>query len=285
VSEFGGDAEFWTKVPSVLSLFQGVVPSAAARVLVEARTTSGPQPMILTQDFGQGKVVAIFSDSLWKWQLSTDALKNNPYPRFWHQLLSWLSPKAEKIEGKDWGVFLDREECFLGESIEVTARWVGDNKPPAGTVVKAEITYPDKRKIPFVMASQMDQALAGKVVPAYSVKFKGEKAGMYSVVVTSETGGKRLESDVAFISVKPFSPESIPRPPDFETLKAIAANSGGAYFESAADLDRTLASFTPKKLEQSISEYKTYWQHWSILGILIALLAIEWVIRKFRNLT
>ena len=282
---FGGDAEFWDKVPSVLSVFQGVIPSAAARVLVEARSAGGPQPLILTQDFGQGKVVAVFSDSLWKWQLSADALKNNPYPRFWHQLISWLSPKADEMDGKEWDIFLDREECFLGEEIEVTARWIGADKPPEGTVVNAEITFPDKRKIPFAMVSQTDQVLAGKTVPSYSVKFKGETAGMYAVAAASEASGRRIESEGAFFSVKPFSPESIPRPLDQETLKAITVNSGGAYFEKVADLDRTLAALTPKKLEQDISEYKTYWQHWAILGILIALIAFEWIIRKFRNLT
>ena len=282
---FGGDAEFWTKVSPVLSLFHGVVPSAAARVLIEAQTTSGPQPMILAQDYGQGKVVAVFSDSLWKWQLSADALKNNPYPRFWHQLLSWLSPKADEIDGKEWDIFLDREECFLGEEIEISARWAGADKPPAGTAVNAEITFPDKRKIPFSLTAQAAQALAGKTVPTYSVKFKGEAPGMYSVVAVSGNGPQRLESDGAFFSVKPFSPESIPRPPSFETLKAITANSEGAYFESAADLDRALAAFQPKKLDQDISEYKTYWQLWVILGILIGLIAIEWIMRKFRNLT
>lgn len=282
---FGGDPEFWSKVPAVLSLYQGVIPSAAARVLVEARTQAGAQPMILAQDFGQGKVVAIFSDSLWKWQLNADALKTNPYPRFWHQLLSWLSPKAEKSEGREWSVFLDREECFMGEEIEVSARWIGDDKPPAGTVVHAEITFPDKRKVPFSMKSQAEEALDGKAMPTYSVTFKGSDAGMYSVIATSETSGRRLESENAFFSIKPFSPESIPRPPDVETLKAITVNSGGTYFESAAVLDRTLSSLTPKKLEQAISEYKTYWQHWLIIGILLALLAAEWIIRKIRNLT
>ncbi len=241
--------------------------------------------MILTQDFGQGKVVAIFSDSLWKWQLSADALKNNPYPRFWHQLLSWLSPKADKIEGKSWDVFLDRETCFLNEEIEVTARWIGEGTPEAGTSVNAEVVLPDKRKVPFVMASQTDQMLAGKVVSAFSVKVKGEVAGMYSVSVTSGEGSHRLESELAFFSVKPYSPESIPRPPDATTLKAITANSEGAYFELSGDLDRVLSSITPKKLEQSVSEFKTYWQHWLMLTFLITLIAVEWIIRKFRNLT
>jgi hypothetical protein len=282
---FAGDAAFWEKVPPVLSIFPGVVPSPAARVLVEGKTANGMQPMILAQDFGQGKVVAIFSDSLWKWQLSPDALKNNPYPRFWYQLISWLSPKAEKIEGKDWDVFVDREQCFLGESVEITARWTGAEKPPAGMVVKAEIALPDKRKIPFTMASQLEQVLEGKTVPTYSVKFKGETAGMFVVLAASEAGGRRLESDAISFAIKPFTPESIPRPPALETLKAITANSGGTFFESVDEMDRALATLQPKKLEQEISEYKSLWQHWAIISGLVALIALEWIIRKLRNLT
>ena len=282
---FGGDAEFWQKIPAVLSIFQGVEPSAAARVLVEVRSDSGPQPMILAQDFGQGKVVALFSDSLWKWQLSADALKTNPYPRFWHQLLSWLSPKADQIEGRSWEVFLDRETCFLNEEIEVTARWVGEGVPPEGAVVKAEITFPDKRVVPFAVTAREDQMLEGKAVPTFSVKVKGETAGMYAVAAVSESGGQRLESESAFFAVKPYSPESIPRPVEVSVLRAIAANSGGAYFDSAEELDRALLSVTPKRIEQSVFEYKTYWQHWAILGILITLIALEWILRKFQNLT
>jgi hypothetical protein len=262
-----------------------VIPSPAARVLVEAKTAEGMQPMILVQDFGQGKVVAIFSDSIWKWQLSPDALKNKPYSRFWNQLVSWLSPKLEKTEGQAWDVFMDRDQCFLGEEVEITARWTGTEKPPEGAVVKAEITMPDKRKIPFSMTSQMNQVVDGKSAPVFSVKFKGELAGMYSVLAASDTGGARLESDMVSFSVKPFTPESVPRPAAVEIVKAVTVNSGGLFFETAEELDRTLAALQPKKLEQEISEFKSLWQHWAIISCLIALISIEWIIRKLRNLT
>jgi hypothetical protein len=135
------------------------------------------------------------------------------------------------------------------------------------------------------MDSSMDQAVAGKVVPAYTVKFKGEEPGMYAVLAASEVSGRRVESEVAYFSVKPYSPESRPRPPDLETIRAITVNSEGAFYETAAELDRALAAILPKQLEQEISEYKTYWQRWAILGMLIVLLAVEWMLRKFRNLT
>lgn len=281
---FAGESAFWEKVPPILSVFAGGKPTPAARVLVEARTPEGAEPVIVVQDFGQGKVAAILTDSLWKWQLSPEALKTKPFPRFWGQLLSWMSPKEEKLEGKDWDVFVDREQCFLNEEVEITARWTAAVPPPAGMVVNAEITAPDKRKIPFVMTKQVDQVSGGKTVSAYSVKFKGDTAGMFSAVAVSEPGGRRTESDPVSFTVKPFTPESMPRPTDAETLKAISANSGGQYFETLEELDKVLSGIEPKKLEQEISEYRSLWQHWASIGCLIALVAIEWIFRKLRNM-
>ena len=106
---FAGDAALWEKIPPVLSVFPDVVPAPAARVLVAAKTAEGAYPLILSQEYGQGKVVAIFTDSLWKWQLSPEDIKNRPYQRFWDQLISWLSPKNEKTTEKELEAFVDKE--------------------------------------------------------------------------------------------------------------------------------------------------------------------------------
>ena len=139
--------------------------------------------------------------------------------------------------------------------------------------------------MPFSMASQSASALAGKMVPSYSVKFKGETPGMYAVTAFSSTQGRRIESESAYFSVKPYSPESRPRPPDVETVKAITANSNGTFFKSADDLNRALISLQPKQLKQEVSKYKTFWQSWIILSMLILSIVLEWIIRKIRNLT
>ena len=152
-------------------------------------------------------------------------------------------------------------------------------------MANAEITLPDKRKIPYSMTSQMEQVSDGKRAPAFSVRFKGETAGMFSVQAVSDAGNRRLDSDAVSFSVKPFTPESVPRPPALDTLKAITANSNGTFFESVDDLDRALAALQPKKLEQEISEYRSLWQHWAVISCLIALISAEWIIRKLRNLT
>lgn len=281
---FAGDTTLWDKIPPILSVFPNVVPSPAARVLVTAKMPGGDQPLILAQDFGQGKVVAIFTDSLWKWHLSPDALKNKPYPRFWDQLIAWMTPKEEKKAGRTLEVFLDNEQCFLGEEIGVTARWTGTAEPPAGLAVNAEITAPDKRKIPFAMTRDLDQVSGGKSVPTFNYKFKGELAGLYSVQVAAEPGGTRMESDPLSFTVKPFTPESVPRPADVKVLKALSENSGGTFFDTVEALDKALSSLNVKKIEQTISEYRSLWQHWLIISCLAALVSLEWIIRKLRNM-
>jgi hypothetical protein len=281
---FSGEAAFWGRVPPVLSMFPGAVPTPAARVLVEAGPPDKGQPVILTQDFGQGKVVAILTDSLWKWQLSPEASKTKPYPRFWNQLLSWLSPKESKVGGREWEVLIDREQCFLGEDVEITAKWIGAQRPPTGAVVNAEITMPDKRKLPFAMIGQGDQASGANGPPLFGFTFKGENAGMFTVVAAAETGGKRSESAPVSFTVKPFTPESLPRPADSAVLKAISMNSGGVFFSSAEELDRALAVLQPRKLEQEISLFRSLWQHWVVIGCLLLVLGVEWLARKLRNM-
>lgn len=281
---FAGDPKLWEKIPPVLSVFPKAEPTPGARILVTAKTPNGDEPMILTQDFGQGKVVAIFSDSLWKWQLSPDALKDKPYQRFWDQIISWLAPKEEKKDGKDLELFIDREQCFIGEEVEITARWAGATPPPDKLEVKAEVVAPDKRKIPFSMTRQIDQVSGGKTMQAFSFKFKGDTSGMFSVRAAAEPGGRRTESDALSFSIKPFTPESVPRAMDSEVLKAISANSSGVYFESVDELDKTLSALKVKKIEQEIFEYHSWWQHWLTISCLIALISIEWIFRKLRNM-
>jgi hypothetical protein len=253
-------------------------------MLVTAKTPQGAMPMILTQQYGQGKVVAIFTDSLWKWQLSPDAIKNKPYQRFWDQLISWLSPKEEKGMGKEVEVFVDRESIFLGEDVELSARAGSNSEIPENAVVNVEITSPDKRKMPFAMTKQAVPTTGGKALASYSCKFKGEQPGLYTAVAVATDAGKRMESDPVAFSVKPFTPESVPRPANTEVVKAISANSGGKCFEDVGPLNDELSKLNVKEIRQETSEDRSLWQYGLVIGCLIALLTAEWMIRKWRNM-
>jgi len=280
---FAGDPNLWDVVPPVLSAFPGVVLSAGAQALVTAETPAGPQPVIVVQRYGQGKVVAVFTDSLWKWQLSPTAYENRPYRRFWDQLISWLSPKEEETEQRAVDLFADREQLFLGEEITISARTTRERSGDDVTM-NCEITTPDRRTVPFSMRSQSVTTPSGKSFPGFVLEFSAERPGLYAAKAVATMAGKREESYPISFFVKPFTPESLPRPANAEILRTIAARSGGKYFESVEALDAELSSLQSSGSEETSAEYTSLWQHWLMITCLMALLSIGWSLRKSRNM-
>lgn len=280
---FAGDAALWQNIPPVLSVFTGFTLSPAAETLVTAETAQGPQPVVVTQRFGQGKVTAILTDSLWRWQLGPEAGKAKPYERFWKQLISWLLPKEEALDKMRLEIFSDRDQLFLGEVVELHARLGSENAPKADTL-EARITLPDKREIPYRMAPQIVTLPSGKTFPGYGLPFTAEEAGLHKVVAVAKVKGQMVTSEPFSFFVKPYSPETVPRPARIEVLQAISQASGGLFFESIDALNTGLSTLKLHATEEKSAEYRTLWREWPVVAGLMVMLATSWGMRKFRNM-
>lgn len=281
---FAGDPSLWEAIPPVLSIFPQAALSPGALALVSASTEQGLQPIVVVQLYGQGKVVAILTDSMWKWVLTPDENKSKPYQRFWDQLLVWLSPSEKEIAPEQLDMFADREQLFLGEEVELSAIFGGrKEKQEEGVSVTCEISTPDKRVIPFPMDKQY-VVTSGKSFPGFAVKFPAQLPGLHMAKAVSEIDGKKIMSDPVSFFVKPFTPESAPRPSNFDVLKALASNSSGRYFDSIEDLNEGLCSLQFANKEEETVKYTSLWQNWQIIACLLAFLSVEWGIRKWRNM-
>ena len=281
---FAGDPELWEIIPPVLSVFPFSELTPGARSLVEVETPDGPQPIIVTLRYGQGKVAAVFTDSLWKWQLSPNAGESQFYRRFWDQFIAWLAPEEEALEDKVLDIFVNREQLFLGEAVEITARGSRADALDETVPVRCMLTGPDQRTVPFSMSSRFVPTASGKSVACRAFTFKAEQPGLHVALATVEMGGRSVQSDPVSFFVKPFTPESVPRPANTEVLQAIAASSGGRYCNTAEALDATINALDFSGVEEEITEYRSLWQCWLILGCLVALLTVEWVLRKAANI-
>ncbi len=280
---FAGDAALWKVVPPVLSLFEGFTLSAGAESLVTATTPGGDQPVVVTQRFGQGKVTAILTDSLWRWQLGPEAGTARPYERFWTQLISWLLPREELLEGMRLELFADREQLSLGETIELHARF-GDENAPKTDSVEARITLPDKREVPYRMAPQQVSLPSGKTFPGFGVAFTATQPGPYKVIGTAKIKSDTYTSEPFGFFVKPYSPETVPRPAKTEVLQAVSLSSGGRFFESVDALNEALSNLQIRASEEKLANYKTLWREWPLVTGLMALLTGSWILRKRQNL-
>ena len=281
---FAGDAELWSMVPPILSVFPGPSLSPTAQALVMADTPRGRLPVVVSHRVGQGKVAVLLTDSLWKWQLSPKANVTKPYQRFWTQLLSWLLPKEEDVDDDAIEIFADREQLFLGEEIEITARMGGEEDGRDKAAVQTAVTFPDERRVSFDMTAQWVSTPSGKSFPGHILRYKADEPGLHVVVAESETGGKARRSNPLSFYVKPYSPETIPRPINDQVLRTIAGTSGGQFYETLEDLNLGLSALRPRAMEEATAEFRTLWRTWPVLLVLLALFIASWTTRKARGM-
>lgn len=278
---FAGDPELWETIPPVLSIFQGVEPLPAAQVLVEANTAGGMQPVVVSHRYGQGKVAAIFTDSLWRWQLSPEGAATKPYSRFWGQLISWMLPKEDDLEEGRVDLSADRDRLFLGEVVELSSR-VADESEQG--IMRSIVTLPDGSDVPLAMNPRQTTTASGQSSEGYGLSFTAEQSGLHKVMATWTSGGQTRKSDPISFFVKAFSPEKVPQPINQTVLKAIASGSGGRYFTSLDELDEALSGLTMEAVEEQTAEFHTLWRNPVTISILMILLSASWVVRKTRNM-
>jgi uncharacterized membrane protein len=280
---FAGDTELWETIPPVLSVFSGSTLSPAAQVLVNVDAPEGALPVVATQRYGQGKVTVILTDSLWRWQLGPEASKTAPYQRFWTQLISWLLPQEEDVEEDQLDLFTDRDQLYLGDELDLHARIGGQDASPADGI-ECVITMPDGREIPYRMKPSQVVTPSGKTFAGFALPFKAEAPGLHKAVATAMINGVTKKSDPLTLYVRPFSPETMPRPINADVLQTIAKASEGAWHETIQDLNKALSALEPAAIEEETAEFQTLWRNWPTIIALMTLLGLTWALRKLRNM-
>jgi len=280
---FAGDAEFWEIIPPVLSVFAGTELSPAAQGLVTVETPQGSQPIVATQRYGQGKVTAILTDSLWRWQLGPEASKNQPYQRFWTQLIAWMLPQEEDLNETNVEIFAERNQVFMGEEMDIHAR-IADTIPAPTEGIECRVTLPDGREIPYRMAPSQVTTASGNTFAGFELPFTAETAGLHKAVASVEVNGSLEVSEPFSFFVRPYSPETMPRPVKVEVLQSIAEASSGQFFETLEELNDGLSTLELSAIEEESAMFNTLWRNWLMVVVLIGLMTASWGLRKFRNM-
>ena len=275
---FANSPDVPEELPPVLTVFGGAVPSAAALTLVEAETEAGVEPLLLSQVHGQGKVLAILTDSLWRWAMQPSADK--PFAFFWRQVIEWMSPSAGDTGQVALELFTDAAMIAAGESVMLQARLIEPaDAPPRTWKLACNVRAPSGRTIPLTFAPRLIPGPGGREVQGYAAEFVPEEAGNWKAVASTEVDGRTVESAPCFFSVRAVSQELAERPANVRVLRALAGGSGGRYAEPET-LDAILRGLHVVEKQERRLEYQSLWQNRWLLACLIALLAIEWVSRK-----
>jgi uncharacterized membrane protein len=238
-----------------------------ATVLAE---TADRHPLLIASDFGRGRVLAFAGDSTWRWWMGGFEAAHK---RFWRQVVLWLARKDQSTDNSVW-VNLDERRFSPGARIEFTAGARDEHgEPIADATYEVEVLRPDGSKGSPRMRHAPSE-MAGTYPDA-------QLPGDYTLIVKASRGGAPLGSAQARFLVYDQDLELDNPAADRGMMESLAAMTGGKTI--AADQLGALFASIHKELEQLEVETmvkRTLWDTWPFFLLLIALLGVEWWLRK-----
>jgi len=269
--------------PALLTCNVPEAATPAAEVLMNANVHGTAVPLIVARRFGQGRVITVLTDTIWRWRLAARGweAEHSPYDTFWTQLMDWLIPKERGKQENEMNLFTERPVYLAGERPEVRAilRASGSAQP---AVLPLQVRTPDGKTFDYQMKSAMLQTSAGERVPGYRVEVEPTEPGIYSASSKTTVAGVAVEGETHFV-VKPPATEITGKPIDRELLAGLAEKSGGHFYPIdrwdgwRADLHYPEQHFSRVRLVD-------LWNQPVVLGLFMAMLAMDWTLRKIWNL-
>lgn len=256
--------------------------------------------LLATMNVGLGKVLYLSGDATWRWRQVNG---QNLHERFWGQVIRWVVGGDLPAGGQYVRFGSDKPRYVGGESAIVTAK-VLDKKfaPLKGQQIKVVART----------AGATGGAAAQNKVEAEMVEV-ADAPGMYRAVVGNLPNGqvelslvgpeveqlllndpKATQKTLAIDVQKGLNLEQRNVNPDRNTLAAVAEAGGGVMLDSPyADVlaeqipELNYQTTSAEQIGLFTSDATDKWArrtHWAFLGLFVALVSAEWIIRKVGGL-
>ena len=248
-------------------------PKPAATVLLNARVGPRSVPVVAFQPFGNGKVLAIASNTLWKWATGREELRV-AYGLLWRQALRNLAGKAQG--GQNLGVKWDRAFYRPGEQATATINVLG--LPSAeGLRFTASLAWTNQAT-PITVEPVVGQP------GAFTASLRFRRRGDYGFRLVAYRGERVLESYEKAFAVGPLAGEGSRLELNEAFLKQLANPGGGAYLreDQAGKLLEQVSAVVAQKSIRTESSLAEAGPYFALAFVLV--LAMEWTMRRRMNL-
>jgi uncharacterized membrane protein len=286
-SDIQSNQRLWSGFP-VLRRGNLTLPAEEGAVLVSSKAEGefNGAPLIAVRRFGEGRVLSILTDDLWRLNYGMVAAeKNNQlYLRLVAQMIRWLSgdpatsqvqilPEAEPVKDSSYVIRIQVRDFSF--------------EPAAGAQVRLML------RDPYGMTHQVP-AVFKPETGEFEARFRPRGRGSYRAEVLASSGGKPLGHSIRTVTVGSGAggAEWADVSPHWERLQAISKKTGGIFLpvnaaqnEKIAFGDRVLTALKGK-VPPVLVEVRDI-RLWSIpwIGIfLIILPAAEWTMRRLWGL-
>jgi uncharacterized membrane protein len=269
----------WQEMPPLRGYNRSPRPKPEAVTLgVTGDGQSSRLPLMATMQYGEGRTLAFLSDQLWRWNFAMVGAQggNHHYLNMVHQMVRWLvkEPSLRPVQ-----LFSDKEIYQLGETVGLRISVLDHDFTPASDAV-----------LNLVVRDPQGQSTRLNTLPTgepgeFQATLTAEQLGASRVEVDARLADRHLGQDVVIYEVTGSTAESLHGAPDHETLRQLAAASGGRFFLASdvqADFGAVLRDILKRDLQYKIVEERAmHVRHTpSAFLVLVALFAIEWFVRR-----
>jgi uncharacterized membrane protein len=272
--------------PALLTCNVADTNNPTAEVLMETTVDGQRHPLVVSTRFGQGRVVAVLTDTIWRWRLAAKgwSSERSPYDTFWAQAMDWLIPKEQQRQNNNTiELFTERSNYLLGERPEVRAIVrLQDEKAKQPASLPLEVRTPDEKVFNYTLQPAALQTQGGRQVQGYRVEVDPNVAGVFRTKTSIAVGGVPIEGETRFVVTRPVT-EITGKPIDRELLKTLAEANHGKFY-AIENWNDWLADLHVEEQHFSRVLLSDLWNHPLVLGFLMTMLAIDWIARKRWNL-
>lgn len=277
-----GNLSLFEQLPPLLVSETTWTPTPDAQVLATASrpATTTEDPLLLIRRRAGHRTAAFLGSGLWRWTLLPSDLETaaDVWPTLAANLLRWAGTQEEDQPVQVEPVTTTFEG---GEPVEFTGQVYDESMSPiSDATVEVTITDSTGTEYPYTL----DPLGNGR----YELDIGPLPDGQYRYEALATQDGAELGTDAGQFSVRPLRLEYQAPRADAVTMRQIATRSGGQAYSSntVSDLPDDLSnsdSFSPEIIEET-SEAEL-WQRSLFLAVILALLALEWGLRKRLGLT
>ena len=272
--------DLYRSLPPLSSVNRIAGPKPGAAVLLEGLGPGdAPEPVLLIQRFGRGRVASLTIQDLWVWQMdATIPVEDQTHELLSRRLLRWLASDApRRLE-----VSTTPTKSLVGERVTLRAR-VEDERFLAvnGAVAEAAVTGPDGAVsvVPLRWTGQGDGEYFGVHVTA--------SAGLHRVEVRAEgaglPGGAENPGAATWFEAGTVDDEFFDAEADPELLSRIASATGGRVFD-VDEAEQLVLDLSLAESGTTVVERRELWNVPAVFLLLFGLMATEWGVRQARGL-
>ncbi|MBC7793193.1 MAG: hypothetical protein H7Z43_05770, partial [Clostridia bacterium] len=269
----GNNDRVWAQLPAWTDMNRvgSLAPGATALVTSEGLKDGGARPVIATMDVGEGRSLAIATDSMWRWRLSSlrdGGSAQRAFHRFWSNGLRWLvrDPEHSRVQ-----VLPEKRHFDEGEAVDVAfvVRESDYTPVPYGEL---EVTL-ERAGVQTAEHTQTNEQGSARLT------FRDLQTGAYRMRAKATRDGREIGAGEAVFVIESRSIEVTRAAPRPDLLKAIADATGGLVL-SVDDALESLKVVDPDVVEVDRRRNIELWDNAWALAALIAIFAADWTLRR-----